>query len=250
MSVDTLSPPESRCRAGRILVIDHSAFFRGLLAEMLQADGHEILDAGGSDEVCALLDAEDRPDLVLLDLSLPERQGRRLLKEIRDRFSPDELPVLALTEVVASARDLSRLEELGCEGALNKLAPADHVRFRVRTALHPHEEEERERRRVALSLGVRYRVVGEPQFARTHTVSPDGAFVRCSEPPPLGTEVELRLEVGEPPRLLLAAGEVVRIEEEEGEHGPRGFAVRFTKLTAADKACLAELIDRVHETGL
>lgn len=250
MSAGILSPPESRTRAGRILVIDDSAFFRGLLAEMLQAEGHEVLDAPASEELTDLLESEERPDLVLLDLGLPERRGRRLLRQIRKRYTPEELPVLALTEVVANDSDLERLATLGCAGALNKLAPADHVRFRVRSALFPSDQDIRDRRRVALSLGVRFRLVGEARFARTHTVSPTGAFVRSSDPPPIGSHVELRLELGSPPRILLLGGEVVRLEGGEDRGAPSGFAVRFTKMTTADRAALAEFLDRVDETGL
>lgn len=250
MSAGTLSPSEARTRAGRVLVIDDSAFFRGLLAEMLQADGHEVLDAPGAEELESLLDAEDKLDLVLLDLGLPNRRGWRILRQIRERFPPDELPVLALTEVVASGRDLDRLAELGCAGALNKLAPPDHVRFRVRTAMFPVCEEERSRRRVALALGLRFRLVGEPQFARTHTVSPDGVFIRSSDPPELGSEVELRLDLGDPPRTLLILGEVVRISESGDESGPSGFGVHFTKMAPSDRVALAEYLDRVDGTGL
>jgi uncharacterized protein (TIGR02266 family) len=237
-------------RAGRILVIDDSAFFRGLLAGMLEAEGHEVVDACGGQDISGLLDGEGRPDLVLLDLNLPERRGRRLLRQIRARFAPEELPVLALTEIVASDRDLERLSELGCAGALNKLAPPDHVRFRVRSALFPACEEARSRRRVALSLGVRFRLVGQAQCSRTHTVSPNGVFVRCSAPPPVGSEVELRLELGDPARTLLVGGEVVRVEDVADEASPRGFALQFTRITSADRAALAEVLDRVEETGL
>ncbi len=158
--------------------------------------------------------------------------------------------MLALTEVVSSDRDLDRLGELGCAGALNKLAPPDHVRFRVRSAMHPPTEEERSRRRVALSLGVRYRVVGTAEFARTHTVSPDGVFLRSANPPPLGAEVELRLELRDPTRTLLVAGEVVRRETGGDENSPSGFAVHFTKIAPDDRNALAELLARVHDTGL
>ena len=92
--------------------------------------------------------------------------------------------------------------------------------------------------------------IGAVHFSRTHTVSPNGVFVRSSEPPALGSEVELKLELGNPPQTLHVGGTVVRCDEGSEAGSPAGFAVRFTKMTAADRAVLAELLDRVHETGL
>jgi CheY-like chemotaxis protein len=231
-------------------VIDGSTFFRGLLAEVLEEDGHEVLGADRSSEVTALLEEEDAPDLVLLDLGVDGGQGRRLLSEIRARHPPAALPVLILTEIVASAEDLERLAELGCDGVLNKLAPPDRLRERVRSALHVGGVEQRAHRRVSLSLGVRWREVGSGRVARTRGLSADGTFVCCPDPPPLGTRVELQVEIDSPPRRLLLAGEVVRREEaSRGPDEPAGFALRFTTIAPSDRRALAEFLARVERSG-
>jgi hypothetical protein len=98
---------------------------------------------------------------------------------------------------------------------------------------------------------MRYRTVGVEQVARTHSLSIDGVFVRGSTAPPIGSLVELRLDLGRPPRTLAILGEVVRSEEgREDEGSPRGFAVRFTGMSPQDRAALAELLETVDSTGL
>ena len=249
MTAGTATPAGTLPRAGRILVVDGSAFFRGLLAEVLEEDGHEVLGAGCTAEVLARLDDEDAPDLVLLELGFDGGEGRRLLTEIRARHSAASVPVLVLTEIVASASDLERLAELGCDGVLNKLAPPDHLRFRVRSALRAGEGEQRVRRRVALSLGVRWREVGPGRPARTRGLSADGCFVCCADPPPVGTRVELQVEIDSPPRRLLLAGEVLRRQGGDGADEPAGFALRFTTIDPADRRALADFLARVERSG-
>ena len=137
---------EDRRRVGRILVVDDSAFFRELLTDTLGAAGHEVLQAGDGLEALELIeDSAEPPDLILLDLMMPRMDGYELLARLRERFAPEELPVVAFTELLASDPQLDRLKTLGCNGYLNKLAPPDHVRFRVGSALHPQAEQRNDR---------------------------------------------------------------------------------------------------------
>lgn len=249
MTAGIEAPPETARRAGRVLVVDGSAFFRGLLAEVLEADGHEVLGAGRAAEALGFLDDEQAPDLVLLELGLDGGEGRRLLSEIRSRHSAEALPVLILTEIVASSADLERLAELGCDGVLNKLAPPDRLRERVRSALRTGDDDQRARRRVSLSLGVRWREVGAGRVARTRGLSADGTFVCCTDPPPVGTRVELQIEIDSPPRRLLVAGEVVRREDGSSDSEEPGFALRFTTIAPGDRRDLAGFLARVERSG-
>lgn len=66
----------------KILVVDDAQFLRVRIAKMLSGDGHEILEAeNGSRAVDVYKSAQ--PDLVLMDITMPEMDGLSALREIR-----------------------------------------------------------------------------------------------------------------------------------------------------------------------
>jgi DNA-binding response OmpR family regulator len=83
-----------------LLVEDHRAT-RTFLADNLAADGYEILESESASEGRRLLETEF-PDLAIVDLGLPDRDGLELLREVREadriagRLNPD-LPLLVLS---------------------------------------------------------------------------------------------------------------------------------------------------------
>lgn len=67
-----------------------------------------------------------RPDLILLDLSLPKKDGRELLQEIKSQNSLKAIPVVVLTGST-SEKDQQQTEQLNVEGYLTK--PVDIAKF-------------------------------------------------------------------------------------------------------------------------
>ncbi len=77
----------------RILVVDDDPDIRSLLRELLERAGHEVLTAeDGRGALRSLY--EERPDLVVLDVAMPELDGWGTLERIRDL---SDVPVLMLT---------------------------------------------------------------------------------------------------------------------------------------------------------
>jgi DNA-binding response OmpR family regulator len=77
----------------RILVVDDEADILDLLSELLGESGYEVVRAAdGREAIRALFQAQ--PDLVLLDVAMPELDGWQTLERIRDA---SDLPVLMLT---------------------------------------------------------------------------------------------------------------------------------------------------------
>jgi len=79
--------------AGRILIVDDEVPIRRLLRTTLSAQRFEVLEAGNAAMALAQL-KQERPDLVLLDLGLPDRDGLELLRDIR---ALSEVPVIVLS---------------------------------------------------------------------------------------------------------------------------------------------------------
>ncbi len=93
-----------------ILIVDDHRLTRTFLADQLSADGYEPLEAATAGDAHRLMEAK-LPDLAVVDLGLPDRDGLELLREVREsdriagRLDP-ELPIIVLT---GRARELDRL---------------------------------------------------------------------------------------------------------------------------------------------
>src|SRR6266513_89507 len=73
----------------KILVVDDAAFMRVRAAKVLQDNGHEVEQAENGLEAVKKY-TEWRPDAVLMDITMPEMDGRAALKEIR-KLDPQAL---------------------------------------------------------------------------------------------------------------------------------------------------------------
>lgn len=96
--------------AGRLLLVDDDATNLHLMARRLTREGFDVGMAGSGRDALARL-AQERFDLVLLDLLMPEMNGLEVLAAIRTRFSPHELPVIAVTARHSSAIIVEALEQ-------------------------------------------------------------------------------------------------------------------------------------------
>lgn len=106
----------------RILLIEDDPTSRLLFRKLLSAAGHEVVEAGGGLEGISLA-SERRPDLVLVDLGLPDLDGYEVTLRLRSMKSLEEVPIVALT--AGGDRELSLA--VGADGFLDK--PLDAARF-------------------------------------------------------------------------------------------------------------------------
>jgi DNA-binding response OmpR family regulator len=81
---------------GRILAIEDDAAVRGWLAVHLQRAGYQVFAAKTVREARTLT-ASTKPDVVILDLGLPDGSGLEFLDELRTDESSSALPVVVLT---------------------------------------------------------------------------------------------------------------------------------------------------------
>ena len=121
-------PPEGGIVA-RILVVEDSPDNMNLFRTLLSLNGHEVTGVPGGELLLATIDRTD-PDLVLMDIQLPGKDGFTLLDEIRT--SPHAaLRVLALTAHAMSG-DRERAIEAGFDGYITK--PIDVRAFPTQVA--------------------------------------------------------------------------------------------------------------------
>ncbi len=104
---DAIEKTFSASGAGKkltLVVVDDDEDQAEMLSELLQGDGHHVLTASGGASALKLLD-QSLPDVVLLDIGLPDIDGYQLATTIRTRFG-DKVRLIALTGLtLAEARD-------------------------------------------------------------------------------------------------------------------------------------------------
>ncbi|MQP68437.1 response regulator [Niveispirillum sp. SYP-B3756] len=114
----------------RILVVDDEAPIRRFLRISLGANGHQVAEAENGAEALALVRA-DPPDLVILDLGLPDMDGQEVVSAIRD-ISP--VPILILSVRAGEADKVEALDR-GAEDYVAKPFGIAELMARVRVAL-------------------------------------------------------------------------------------------------------------------
>jgi len=85
-----------RDRAPKILVVDDDRDIRLVLGAILEGAGYETVEAANGLEALALVKAE-RPDVVLLDLSMPRMDGMEVLRHLRANPETAGIPVVMVT---------------------------------------------------------------------------------------------------------------------------------------------------------
>ena len=114
----------------KVLVIDDEPPIRKLLRMGLTAQGYEILEAPNGKTSLELL--EQKPDLVILDLGLPDIQGLELLRMIRARN--ESVAILVLSSRGDEAGKVQALD-LGADDYVTKPFGMDELLARMRAAL-------------------------------------------------------------------------------------------------------------------
>ena len=114
----------------KILVIDDEPPIRKLLRMGLTAQGYQTLEASNGKTALELLN--QKPDLVILDLGLPDIQGHELLKTIRARN--ESVPIVVLSSRDDEAGKVQALD-FGADDYVTKPFGMDELLARMRAAL-------------------------------------------------------------------------------------------------------------------
>jgi DNA-binding response OmpR family regulator len=124
--------------AGTILIVEDHRATRTFLADNLSADGYEILECQTASEAQRLMETRF-PDLAILDLGLPDRDGLELIRHVRqaDRVATRLDPELPLLVLSGRAGELDRLRgfERGCDDYLVKPFGYPELHARVEALL-------------------------------------------------------------------------------------------------------------------
>jgi two-component system KDP operon response regulator KdpE len=116
----------------RVLVIDDEPPIRKLLRVGLTAHGYQIIEASSGKMALELFGEQPPPDLIVLDLGLPDMQGHELLRTMRARN--DSVPIVVLSSRDDEAGKVQALDS-GADDYLIKPFGMDELLARMRAAL-------------------------------------------------------------------------------------------------------------------
>jgi len=131
--MSNLTQPTTPARRS-ILLVDDNARVRSSLARLLQWSGGWEVVGQAEDRVAALeLAATHRPDLILLDLSMPDGGGLSLLPQLR-ALSPRPLVVILTAEPTELVHEQAL--RLGAAGCLSKMMAPDELLAALRAMIN------------------------------------------------------------------------------------------------------------------
>ena len=116
---------ESAESKGTILYVEDNPDNRMLVKRILMAEDYSLLEAiDGKDALNVLQSA--RPDLILMDINMPDMDGYTLTAKIKSLPGFERIPILALTANVMRG-DKEKTLEAGCDGYIQKPLDIDQL---------------------------------------------------------------------------------------------------------------------------
>jgi DNA-binding response OmpR family regulator len=114
----------------KVIVVDNDGDFDERLARRLRDRGYEPMVLRRGEQAVKTV-KDSKPGAVVLELALPDRDGRQLLKEIKDDWDAKKVPVIVVSDYT------SRLDASGraqAEAVLNKPVDWDQLVTRIQEA--------------------------------------------------------------------------------------------------------------------
>jgi len=126
-------PFEIAAVPGRVIVVDDNPANLRLLTQQLVRDGHAVLTAADGEAALDLI-AREQPDLVLMDVMMPRRDGFETCRALKQSAATRLIPVVLVT-ALRDSRDKVRGLEAGADDFLSKPVNTSELRARVRSLL-------------------------------------------------------------------------------------------------------------------
>jgi len=116
-----------------VLIVEDNALNMKLFHDLLQSQGYATLQTREALEALALA-RDHRPDVIVMDIQLPEISGLEVTKWLKDDADLADIPVVAVT-AFAMKGDEARIRDGGCEAYLAKPISVSHFLDTIRGLL-------------------------------------------------------------------------------------------------------------------
>ena len=123
----------------RILLVEDNEMNLDMLSRRLQRKGYEVLIATDG-EAGVTMAAAERPDLILMDMSLPVLDGWEATRRLKGTSETAAIPVIALTSH-AMAGDREKAMEAGCDDYDTKPVDFERLLVKIEALLKKQEKQ-------------------------------------------------------------------------------------------------------------
>ncbi|WP_269526814.1 response regulator [Coraliomargarita parva] len=124
-------------KAHTVLVIEDNIALREMTRRRLERHGYKIVLAEDGEEGLALLQ-DMKPDIILLDMSLPGKDGWTVAGELKDCPRCGTIPLIAIT-AHAMRGDREKAIQSGCDDYVSKPIDFSILTSKMNALLEPHE---------------------------------------------------------------------------------------------------------------
>jgi two-component system, cell cycle response regulator len=228
---------EARVAKPRILLVDDTKLVLELEKSFLKVSNVDVLTASNGREALELI-RKDPPDLVFMDMNMPEMDGLTCCSTLKGDPFLSEIPVVMLT-TAGREGDRERALQAGCNDYLTK--PIDRREFLEKARKYTEAVYRRELRIPSL-FPVLFLLGKTPMGGHAMDISDGGIFLATHEQVHQDAPLKLVFYLpAETPLLMEVAGRVAWVNEEPKRvHSslPAGFGVEFLDLDEKGDAAL------------
>lgn len=233
-------------RAKRILLVDDSESFLMYVSILLHRMGFKKVIPTNNGVDALKLSRILMPDIVLLDIGMPQMDGVTVLRHMKGDIHTSSIPVIMLT-IATDRKSYEACDRLGCSGYVTKpinITELNHTLYRCFSSFTRGNN--RQFLRTAFNEKVILTSMGTEKMHYAVNISQRGVYIRKKNPFPVGTDVNVSLPLKDG-NLLSLRGSVIYIKDirEELFKIPPGMAIQFKDLTSNDSEIL-----RVYITEL
>lgn len=115
------------------MVVDDEEKIRFILRKMLEGEGHEVLEAE-SGEACLEMLKSEKPDVILMDVMMPEMDGWNVVREIKKDGANEDIKICMLT-VKSTGVDREKSLDAGAHWHISKPLTSENLLETVRFLL-------------------------------------------------------------------------------------------------------------------
>ena len=112
-----------------ILYIEDNPDNRSLIRRVLESEGYNFIEAANAEVALSVLE-RGGPDLILMDINMPDMDGYTLTAKIRSMPALSHVPIVAVTANVMRG-DREKSLEAGCDGYIQKPIDIDNLPYQI-----------------------------------------------------------------------------------------------------------------------
>ena len=226
----------------KVLLANDGDLFKDVEQSLLYRDECELLFACSGIAAYEIA-SEAQPDLIFMDVALPELSGDECCRRLKAHRELRKIPVILVAHG-NNQEELQRCERAGCDDIL--LKPLNRQLFVEAGRRHLHVSQ-RSAPRVPLRLSVHYGIGDEERELHEYSinVSTGGLFIETDDPPAAASPLRLEFFLPGQQQPIRCCGRVAWLNAEAGQQHPRlpkGMGVQFVDISLEDMRLIRSFI--------